>query len=58
MKDVAELAGVSIKTVSRVANSEGPVTPATRAKVQSVMDVLGFERNEHAAALGRTRRRG
>ena len=56
MRDVAEQAGVSLKTVSRVINEEAGVTPATAAKVTEAIDALGFERNDLARSLrqGRT----
>lgn len=53
MKDVAELAGVSIKTVSRVVNDEQCVRPATRRAVLAAIQDLHFEPNEHTAALRR-----
>jgi LacI family transcriptional regulator len=45
MHDVAELAGVSLKTVSRVFNHEPNVRPAVRARVESAAVRLGFRRN-------------
>ena len=56
MRDVAEQAGVSLKTVSRVINEEAGVTPVTAAKVTEAIDALGFERNDLARSLrqGRT----
>ena len=56
MRDVAQSAGVSLKTVSRVINEEAGVTPATAAKVTEAIDALGFERNDLARSLrqGRT----
>lgn len=36
--DIAEQAGVSIATVSRVLNNKGTVSPATRAKVEAVLE--------------------
>ncbi|MDL2323556.1 LacI family transcriptional regulator [Ruminococcaceae bacterium OttesenSCG-928-A16] len=36
--DIAREAGVSISTVSRVINNKTNVTPATRAKIQAVLD--------------------
>lgn len=36
--DIAREAGVSISTVSRVLNNKANVTPATRAKIQAVLD--------------------
>lgn len=41
-KDVAELAGVSFITVSRVINGESNVKEETRRKVQEAIDKLGY----------------
>lgn len=41
--DVAQAAGVSVATVSKVINSRYGVAAATTAKVQSVIDELGYE---------------
>jgi LacI family transcriptional regulator len=56
MSDVARLAGVSLKTVSRVVNEDGYVSAATLVSVKSAIDALGFRRNEVARQLrqGRT----
>jgi DNA-binding LacI/PurR family transcriptional regulator len=56
LKDVAERAGVSIKTVSNVVNNYPHVTPAMRAKVQEAIDELGYRPNLTARHLrkGRT----
>ncbi|WP_207211967.1 LacI family DNA-binding transcriptional regulator [Promicromonospora panici] len=51
MTDVARRAGVSQKTVSRVVNREPHVADAIRAKVQAVIDELGFRPNAAARAL-------
>jgi LacI family transcriptional regulator, galactose operon repressor len=51
MRDVAEHAGVSLKTVSRVINGEASVTPATAERVTASIAELGFERNDLAASL-------
>jgi LacI family transcriptional regulator len=45
MHDVAELAGVSAKTVSRVFNGERHVTDKTRARVEQAMQELNFVPN-------------
>jgi LacI family transcriptional regulator len=45
MHDVAELAGVSAKTVSRVFNDDAHVSDETRAKVQRAMQDLNFVPN-------------
>ncbi len=56
MKDVAALAGVGLKTVSRVVNNEGSVSPDTAERVHAAIAKLGFRRNEGARLLrqGRT----
>jgi LacI family transcriptional regulator len=53
MKDVAALAGVSIKTVSRVVNSEPGVTPGLAAQVQAAVDRLDYRHNLTASSLRR-----
>lgn len=45
MADVAERAGVSQQTVSRVANGQPNVSESTRRAVQRAMDELGFRPN-------------
>src|SRR5215207_11582749 len=56
MRHVADMAGVSLKTVSRVINAEAGVTAATAERVTAAIAELGFERNDLAASLrqGRT----
>lgn len=51
MRDVAGLAGVSLKTVSRVINGEAGVTPSKVEKVEAAIASLGYERNDLAASL-------
>ena len=51
MRDVASTAGVSLKTVSRVVNSENGVRPATAARVEAAIAQLGFARNDVARSL-------
>jgi LacI family transcriptional regulator len=51
MRDVAQMAGVSLKTVSRVINAEAGVTSATTERVTAAIAELGFERNDLAASL-------
>jgi LacI family transcriptional regulator len=51
MRDVADLAGVSLKTVSRVINREVGVAPPTAERVGLAIEELGFERNDLAASL-------
>jgi LacI family transcriptional regulator len=49
--DVAELAGVSIKTVSRVVNREANVREATRQKVEAAIAQLNYQPNKAARSL-------
>ena len=49
--DVAELAGVSIKTVSRVVNQEPNVRETTRAKVEAAIAKLNYQPNKAARNL-------
>ncbi len=51
--DVADKAGVSIATVSRVVNSPEKVNPDTRLKVLTVIDQLGYIPKAEAAARAR-----
>jgi len=53
--DVAALAGVSAKTVSRVMNDSPNVTDATREKVTTAINELQYERNPLATSLRRGR---
>jgi LacI family transcriptional regulator len=49
--DVAKLAGVSIKTVSRVVNREPNVREATRARVEKAIQQLNYRPNKAAQNL-------
>ncbi len=51
IKDVANLAGVSIATVSRVLNQLGVVNPETERKVLSAVTMLHYQRNAVARSL-------
>jgi LacI family transcriptional regulator len=55
--DVARLAGVSPKTVSRVLNSDGPVGEKTREAVEAAMRELGYVRS-NAARMMRAQKSG
>ncbi|MEQ8675239.1 MAG: LacI family DNA-binding transcriptional regulator [Aggregatilineales bacterium] len=55
LKDVAELAGVSMQTVSRVVNNVPKVAPATVKRVTRVMQELDYQPNTVARIL-QTRR--
>jgi DNA-binding LacI/PurR family transcriptional regulator len=56
MRDVADRAGVSARTVSNVVNGFAHVSPQTRLRVQQALDDLGYEMNAAARSLrsGRT----
>ena len=54
IRDVAERAGVSIATVSRVINEQGTIRPETRDRVLAAIDALGFRPN----AIGRSLKAG
>ena len=51
LKDVAQAAGVSIKTVSNVVNDYPFVSPHTRSRVQEVITELGYRPNLSARRL-------
>ncbi|MBQ0827169.1 LacI family DNA-binding transcriptional regulator [Streptomyces tagetis] len=51
ISDVARLAGVSKTTVSHVLSGRRPVSDATRAKVNRVIEELGFQQNFFATGL-------
>lgn len=53
IEDVAERAGVSVTTVSRVLNNRGYISQKTRDKVYQVMQELNYQPNEMARALFR-----
>src|SRR5581483_9027785 len=53
MHDVAALAGVGLKTVSRVVNAEPGVSPALEAKVRRAIEQLNYRRDANASMLRR-----
>jgi transcriptional regulator with XRE-family HTH domain len=57
LKEVAKLAGVSFKTVSRVLNEEPHVSAELQERVKRAAWLLNYERNETAAQLRRTAKR-
>ena len=54
MRDVAALAGVSVKTVSRVLNAEPNVSEELRERVGRAAAALNYELNVYAGGLRRT----
>jgi DNA-binding LacI/PurR family transcriptional regulator len=55
IRDVANAAGVSHQTVSRVINDDLRVTPETRARVNSAIADLGYRPNAIARSMARGR---
>jgi DNA-binding LacI/PurR family transcriptional regulator len=55
--DVARAAGVSVSTVSRILNGKQDVAPATRERVQQIIEDLGYSPHAQAQRLraGKTR---
>lgn len=51
LQDVARLAGVSTKTVSRVVNKQGEISNVTRERVQAAIEQLGYRPNIVARSL-------
>ena len=51
IKQVAEQAGVSTQTVSRVLNHRPDVAPETRRRVQEIIDRLGYQASNIARSL-------
>jgi LacI family transcriptional regulator len=49
--DVAKLAGVSTKTVSRVVNDQGEISESTRRRVKAAIEQLGYRPNILARSL-------
>jgi LacI family transcriptional regulator len=51
IQDIAQLAGVSAKTVSRVVNNENNVASATRARVERIVAELGYQPHMGARSM-------
>jgi LacI family transcriptional regulator len=57
MLDVAALAGVGLKTVSRVVNAERGVSPELEVRVRRAIEQLNYRRDANAATLRRLGRK-
>lgn len=55
MNKVAEVAGVSMATVSRVLNGSGPVDPQVAERVRAVISSLRYQPNRTASSLASSR---
>lgn len=53
--DVAQIAGVSVSTVSRILNGKPDVAKATRQRVQTIIDRLGYTPHVSAQSLAARR---
>ena len=53
LKDVAQRAGVTVTTVSRMLNDRVKVSPATQRRIQDAMREIGYYPNEMARSLSR-----
>lgn len=51
LKQVAEVSGVSVRTVSNVVNGFHYIAPETRQRVQAAIDALGYRPNAAARSL-------
>lgn len=51
MKDVAKVAGVGLKTVSRYVNGETNINPELSQRIQEAIEQLGYTRNLAAASI-------
>ncbi|MBB3396420.1 MULTISPECIES: LacI family DNA-binding transcriptional regulator [unclassified Rhizobium] len=55
LKDVADAAGVSVATVSRLLNGSLQLPPETKQRIDSAIQALKYEPNPHARRLSRGR---
>ena len=51
LKDIAEVAGVSLQTVSYVMNNNGSVSEEVRARIRSIGERMGYRPNRSAKAI-------
>ncbi|MBZ0299044.1 MAG: LacI family transcriptional regulator [Anaerolineae bacterium] len=57
IEDIAQAAGVSVSTVSRILNNKPDVAAATRARVLQIIDELGYRPHSQAQSLAAGRSR-
>ncbi len=57
MKDIAQMAGVSIATVSRVIHQNGYVSVENREKIEKILEETGFVPNRIASGLKKSKSR-
>jgi LacI family transcriptional regulator len=55
MQQIADMAGVSLKTVSRVVNKESGVKQSTREKIEALVEKYDFQPNPSARGLASSR---
>jgi LacI family transcriptional regulator len=55
MGDIAEMAGVSLMTVSRVVNKKGDVNPETRKRIEALIEEYGYRPSGIARSLATQR---
>jgi len=55
INEIARLAGVSKKTISRVINDEQGVSEDTRSRIKRIMEEVGYEPSRRARALANSR---
>lgn len=53
LKDVAQRAGVTVTTVSRMLNDRARVSEKTRLRIQNAMEELDYHPNELARSLAK-----
>ena len=51
IKDIAQMAGVSVGTVDRVLHSRSGVSESSRIKVEEILQKLNYQPNMYASAL-------
>ena len=54
INDIARIAGVSKKSISRVINNEAGVSEATRTRIQTIIDKNGYVPSRHARAFAKS----